>query len=131
MWSVMFICLFITALIFTLMTFYMRFGVKTINLDTYGPFILIFTILVLLSIVIWFLLSASAIEIEIPYTAIRSNDTIVSGIHVWGDSTAVSLMYLFMLFGIIEMIFGLGTIPFYVWDYFKRKYMKKDRKITL
>ena len=131
MWYMMFICLFITALIFTLISFYMRFGIKTINLNSYGYFILIFVVFVLLSTTLWFLLSAACIEIEFPYTAIKTDDTVMYGTHTWGDSTAVSLMYLFMLFGVIQIIFGLCTVPFYVWDYFKRRYMKKERSLTL
>jgi len=125
MWSTMFIVLTITTIIFTLLSYYMNFAFKRILLEKYGMFILIFTIIILVSTVLWFLLAAAVIEIEFPYTAIQSDDTIINGTHTWGDSTAVSLMYLFMMFAAIQIVYGLGTIPLMVIKYFKIRYMKK------
>ena len=125
MWSTMFIVLTITTIIFTLLSYYMNFAFKRILLEKYGMFILIFTIIILVSTVLWFLLAAAVIEIEFPYTAIQSDDTIINGTHTWGDSTAVSLMYLFIMFAAIQIVYGLGTIPLMVIKYFKIRYMKK------
>ena len=125
MWSTMFIVLTITTIIFTLLSYYMNFAFKRILLEKYGMFILVFTIIILVSTVLWFLLAAAVIEIEFPYTAIQSDDTIINGTHTWGDSTAVSLMYLFMMFAAIQIVYGLGTIPLMVIKYFKIRYMKK------
>ena len=121
----MFIVLTITTIIFTLLSYYMNFAFKRILVEKYGQFILIFTIIILVSTVLWFLLAAAVVEIEFPYTAIQSDDTIINGTHTWGDSTAVSLMYLFMMFAAIQIVYGLGTIPLMVIKYFKIRYMKK------
>jgi len=125
MWSSMFIVLTITALIFTLLSYYMNFAFKRILVEKYGVFILIFTIIILVSTVLWFLLASAVIEIEFPYTAIQNDNTIVNGTHTWGDSTAVSLMYLFMMFAAIQIVYGIGSIPLHVIKYFKIRYMKK------
>lgn len=121
----MFICLFFTTLLFTLAAYYMHLSFGSILVKKYGVFILIFVIMVLISTVLWFILAAAIIEIEFPYTAIQNNNTIVHGTHVWGDSTAVSLMYLFIMMGSIQIVFGIGSIPFYVIDYFRKRYIKK------
>jgi len=113
----MVIFLFITAILFTLLGYYY---VERENL-------LLSTTFVLVATVLWFTLSAAIVEIEFPYTAIQSDDTIVNGVHTWGDSTAVSLMYLFILMGVIEIVYGIGTIPrllFRLWKEHKQKYMR-------
>jgi len=121
----MFICLFFMTLLFTLLAYYMHLSFGEILVKKYSVFIFIFVIIVLVSTVLWFLLAAAVVEIEFPYTAIQNNNTIVYGTHIWGDSTAVSLMYLFIMMGAIQIVFGLGSIPFYVIDYFRKQYMKK------
>lgn len=125
MWAVTFIVLLITAIIFTLLSYFLHIGIKQLLLKKYGAFIMIFLIIVLISILLWWTLAAAVVELEFPYTVIQSDDTIVTGTHVYGDSTAHALMYLFIGLGAIQMVFGLGTIPFYVLDYFKKRYMEK------
>jgi len=118
MWSVMFIILLITAILFMLLGFYY---VEKENLILATTFVLITTVL-------WFTLGAAVIEIEFPYTVIQNDNTIVNGTHIWGDSTAVSLMYLFILMAAVEIIYGLGTIPkllFIKWKEHKEKYLRK------
>jgi len=118
MWSVIFIALLVTAVLFMLLGFIF---VEKDNLMLATTFILVTT-------VIWFTLSAAVIEIEFPYTAIQNNNTIVTGTHTWGDSTAVSLMYFFMLMGVIEMFYGLGTIPFMVFNQYQKRHADKFGK---
>jgi len=126
MYYVTYVLLFITALIFTLLSYWMHFGLKEVLLKKYGNFILVFTIFVLVSTVIWFILASAVIEIEIPYQFYNSTGNFtVTGYQVYGDSTAVSLVYLFQMFAVIQIVFGVGSIPFYVFDYFKRRYMDR------
>jgi hypothetical protein len=86
--------------------------------------LLLATMFTLLTTVLWFLLAASVIELEFPYTAIQTDNTIVNGTHTWGDSTAVSMMYFFIMMAGIEIVYGLGTIPrllFKLWKEFKEE----------
>lgn len=78
----------------------------------------------LLSAVTWFLLAAACIEIEIPYVALLSNDTITTGTYVYGDKTAVSQLYWFEMMGLIMFIYWLGyTLLPVTWKViFGRKY---------
>lgn len=120
MWSVMFIFLFITTIVFMIMGYYY---VEKENL-------LLATTFVLITTVLWFTLSAAVVELEFPYTAIQNDNTIVNGTHIWGDSTAVSLMYLFMMMGAIEIVYGLGTIPkllMKLWSEWKEKKLRRYR----
>lgn len=114
MWSVMFVTLLVTAILFMLLGFYY----------TEKDNLLLATTFILVTTVLWFTLSAAVIEIEFPYAAIQSNDVIVTGTHVWGDSTAVALMYLFYLMASIEVVYGVGTVPrilFKNWKDWKEK----------
>ena len=118
MWSVMFIFLFITAIVFMIMGYYYM---EKENLLLASTFILLTTVL-------WFLLASAVIEIEFPYTAIQNDNTIVNGVHTWGDSTAVSLMYVFMMMGAIEIVYGLGTIPKLLFKLYKEQSEKRFRR---
>lgn len=118
MWSVMIVLLFIMAFIFMLLGYYF---VEKEN-------ILLSTVFILVATVLWFTLAAAIVEIEFPYTAIQNDNTIINGVHTWGDSTAVSLMYLFIMLGAIEIVYGLGTIPrlvFKIWNEEKEKRLRR------
>lgn len=129
MWSVMFITLLITAVIFTLLSYYLHIGIGGILLKKYGAFIMIFLITIFISILLWWTLAASVVELEFPYQFYNeTGNYTITGTHIYGDSTAPALMYLFTGLGTVQMIFGIGTIPFYVMDYFKKRYMKKNQE---
>jgi len=66
----------------------------------------------LLSCVTWLILTLSQLEIEIPYTAIRSNDTIVTGIHSYTSPISPFLVYFFLLMFIVTFLYFLAMI----WD---------------
>ena len=51
----------------------------------------------IVSSVLWLILSLTQMEIEIPYTAIRSNDTIVTGVHTYTSPISPYLTYFFVL----------------------------------
>lgn len=61
----------------------------------------------LFSIVTWFTLAAACVEIEIPYTAISSNNTIITGVHTYGDTTAPAQMYFYSMMAMIMFILWL------------------------
>jgi len=110
------------AILFMLLSFYF---VEKENLVLGSTFVLITTVL-------WFLLAAAVIEIEFPYVAIQANNTIIYGTHTWGDSTAVSLMYVFIMMAAVEIVYGLGTIPLILIKMFKAHQEKlKQRRIKL
>jgi hypothetical protein len=90
--------------------------------------VMLSTTFIMITTVLFFVLSAAVIELEFPYTAIQSDNTIVTGSHTWGDSTGVALMYLFIMLGVIEMIYGLGTIPKLIFKIFKEKHLSKYGK---
>jgi len=122
MWNVIFIIIMIMAILFMLLSFYF---VEKENLVLGSTFVLITTVL-------WFLLAAAVIEIEFPYVAIQANNTIIYGTHTWGDSTAVSLMYVFIMMAAVEIVYGLGTIPLILIKMFKAHQEKlKQRRIKL
>ena len=98
MFYILFILFFVLAILFMLLGYYF---VEKENL-------LLATMFTLLTTVLWFLLAASVIELEFPYTAIQTDNTIVNGTHTWGDSTAVSMMYFFIMMAGIEIVYGLG-----------------------
>jgi len=112
MFYMLFILFFILAILFMLLGYYF---VEKENL-------ILATMFTLLTTVLWFMLAAAVIELEFPYTAIQTDNTIVNGTHTWGDSTAVSMMYFFIMMAGIEIVYGLGTIPkllFKIWKEWK------------
>jgi hypothetical protein len=117
MYYLLFIILVIVSILFMYSGYYF---VEKENL-------LLATLFVLMSTMLFFTLSAAVVELEFPYTAVLSDDSIVHGTHVWGDSTAVALMYLFMGLGSIQMVYGLGTIPKLVFKLFKEWQNKRVR----
>jgi len=122
MWSVMFIMMVIIAIIFMILSFYY---VEEENLVLASTFVLITT-------VFWFLLAAAVIEIEFPYTVIQSDNTIVDGVHTFGDSTAVSMLYVFLMMAMVQIVYGLGTIPFIAFKLFKERQEKiKEKRLKL
>ena len=101
MWFVMFILLFLLALI--LLMFSVAYERNPFwNLVGAG-----------ISSFIWLILSLSQMQIEIPYTAITSSDTIVTGVHTYTDPLSPYLTYFFFgLFAVLQIyIWAL------VWDY--------------
>lgn len=121
-----YLLMFGTALLFTLISFYIYFAVKELKYKKYSMYILLITIFTLVSTVLWFLLAATAIYIETPYQLYNnSSGAIETGLHGYGGQAAVSMMYFYILMGAIMIFYGLGTIPFMVVDYFKKRYMKK------
>lgn len=118
--------IFGTALMFTLISFYLYLGVNELKYKKYSRYIFLLTIFTLVSTVLWFLLSATAIYVETPYQIYNnSSGMIETGLHGYGGDAAVGMMYFYILMGSIMIVFGLGSIPFMVIDYFKKRYMKK------
>lgn len=126
MLEINYLLMFGTALLFTLISFYVYFAVKELQYKKYSMYILLITVSTLVSTVLWFLLAATAIYIEEPYQIYNnSSAAIETGLHGYGGQAAVSMMYFYILMGAIMIFYGLGTIPFMVIDYFKKRYMKK------
>ena len=68
------------------------------------------TTLLLVDIVLWFLLAASIMEIEIPYQAIQADDTIVTGSHIFSSKISPYLVYFFEMMGFIMIIYFVGYL---------------------
>jgi len=67
--------------------------------------------LTMIGIVLWFVLAASIMQIEIPYQIYNSTSgNIETGYHMFTSPISPYLVYFFMLFGIIMMIYFLGYI---------------------
>jgi len=66
----------------------------------------------LISAVLWLILGLSQMQIEIPYTAIRTNDTIVTGYHTFTSPISPFITYFFILMFWICFIYLLAM----VWD---------------
>jgi len=64
----------------------------------------------LLDIVLWFIISASVHSLEIPYTAIQSDNVVVHGVHEIQSLYSVSLI--FTAIGFIVLIYWLIEIVF-------------------
>ena len=63
-----------------------------------------------MDIIIWLILSISVYQLELPYTAIQNDNTIVEGVHT--IETLYPLSWLFMALGIIMMLFVFIDIVF-------------------
>jgi len=61
------------------------------------------TVFGLLDVFLWFICAAAVHSIEIPYTAIASDDTIVTGVHELQSAYPISL--LFVAIGVIMFIY--------------------------
>jgi len=91
-----------------LLVFAILFVLLSIEFD-FGPYWNV--IFILTSVVIFFLLAASVMEIEIPwqmYNATSGN--VETGYHTFSSPISPYLSYLFMLFGIVMMIYFVGYI---------------------
>ena len=66
----------------------------------------------LVSAVLWLILSLSQMQLEIPYTAVLSDDTIVTGYHNFSSPISPFLTYFFLLMFWICFIYLLAM----VWD---------------
>ena len=64
----------------------------------------------IVDVILWLILSISVYQIEIPYTAIQADDTIISGVHT--IETLYPLSWLFMGMAIITMLFLFIQIIF-------------------
>ena len=72
-------------------------------------------IIILTSIIIFFVLAASVKEIEIPYQMYNATSgNIETGHHTYSSSISPYLSYLFMMFGSIMMIYFVATIYIYI-----------------
>ena len=100
MWSVLFIMLFCMAVLFWIIA---------LKYES-NPFWNITSIM--LSCIIWLILSLSNMVIEFPYVAIQSDDTIVTGVYTYTSSISPFLVYLFLGFFILSFIYLLVMI----WD---------------
>lgn len=126
MLEINYLLMFGTALLFTLLSFYIYFAVNELKYKKYSMYILLITVFTLVSTVLWFLLSATAIYIETPYQIFNnSSGAIETGLHGYGGQAGVSMMYFYMLMAAVMIMYGLATIPFMVIDYFKERYMRK------
>jgi len=82
------------------------------------------TTFTLIDTVIWFLLAASVLEIEMPYALYNvSSNNVETGIQIYTSKVAPEMVYFFMLMGTIMMIYGVGYIlgPTIYKTLFKRK----------
>ena len=69
------------------------------------------TILVLLNIIIWYILSASVMTIEIPYEIYNaSSSQIETGYHNFTSPVSFYLVYFFMLMAVIMIFYFIGYI---------------------
>ena len=64
----------------------------------------------LLDVVLWWVLSVSVFFIEIPYVAITSDDTVITGFHT--VESLYILSPLFVAIGVIALIYWLVNIVF-------------------
>ncbi len=63
-----------------------------------------------LDIMLWFILSAAVHNIEIPYVAIQSDNTIVEGVQT--VESLYPLSWLFIAIGVIVLLYWLTSIVF-------------------
>ena len=69
------------------------------------------TTFVMIAIVLWFLLAASIMEIEIPYTAFNSTSgQIETGSHIFSSKISPYIVYFFQMIAIILMIYFVAYI---------------------
>ena len=66
----------------------------------------------LLSALTFLILGLSGMEIEIPYTAIQSDNTIVTGVHTFSSEVSIYLVYFFYLLFVLVFLYFLAMI----WD---------------
>ena len=63
-----------------------------------------------LDIILWFILSITIYEIEIPYVAIQSDNTIIEGVQT--INTLYPFSWLFILIGFITLLYWLTILIF-------------------
>jgi len=100
MWVSMFIVLLIFAIVLMIFSVW--------NED--NPFWNIVSMAI--SFPLWWILGYSQLELEFPYTAITSDDVIVTGIHTYTSPISPFLLYLFWGIGVICFIYLMAM----VWD---------------
>jgi len=66
----------------------------------------------LISAVLWLILGLSQMQLEIPYTTVLSNDTILEGTHIYSSPISPFLTYFFVLMFWICVIYLIAM----VWD---------------
>lgn len=66
--------------------------------------------LILTDVILWFILAASVIQLEMPYIAILNDNTIVSGVEDIITESSIYLSYLFELFAIIMIIYWVKYV---------------------
>ena len=106
MWAVMFVILFVFAVVMLL------FGVIYESRNDYwnliGVAISSFTFLIL---------SLSQLEIQFPYTAIQTNNTIISGVTTYTDPISPYLVYYFFGLFVLTQLYIWSSI----WDIYNKK----------
>ena len=56
----------------------------------------------------------------------------MDGVNTFGDSTAVSMLYVFLMMAAVQIVYGLGTIPRLVFKMFKEHQEKmKEKRLKL
>jgi len=83
------------------------------------------TTFTLVDTVIWYLLAASVLEIEIPFALYNvTSESVETGSHVFTSKVAPEMLYFFMMMGSIMMIYGIGYIlgPLIYETLFKKKW---------
>ena len=93
MLQTMFLAMLLGAVLFLILTIYW-------NSLTFG----------ILDIVLWFILSSAVHNVEVPYVAIQSDNTIVEGVQIIESLHPLSL--LFIGIGIIVLLYWLTSIVF-------------------
>ena len=69
------------------------------------------TVFIMIDIMVWYLLSASVMVIEIPYEIYNvSSSQIETGYHTFTSPISPYLVYFFMMFAVIMMIYFVGYI---------------------
>lgn len=69
------------------------------------------------SSILFLIISVAQLEIEIPYTAIQTNNTIITGTHTYTSSISVYLIYIFLGLFILLQIYSWVMVFSY---YFKK-----------
>lgn len=75
--------------------------------------------------VIWYLLAASVLEIEMPFALYNaSSNNIETGSHIFTSKVAPEMLYFFMMMGSIMVVYGVGYIfgPLIYEVIFKKKW---------
>ena len=76
---------------------------------------------ILFSIILFFVLATGIMDIEYPYTAIQSDDTIITGTHHIYSSVNVYMSYFFYGMASVVMIYMVGYVYMYIGS---KKWMK-------